>query len=131
MIWLYKAKNWIVAHKNWLVLVGLFILSYVLGRRSNQNYLEMANLAKDQYKKENEELERLQKAKQVRDKRAEQKAKAVKAALEVEKENKVLEIGTGSGYQAAVLGILAKEVYSIEIVDPLCEQSRKLLKKRD
>ena len=69
MIWLYKAKNWIIAHKNWLVLVGLFILSYVLGRRSNQNYLEMANLAKDQYKKDNEELERLQKAKQVRDKR--------------------------------------------------------------
>ena len=92
MIWLYKAKNWIVAHKNWLVLVGLFILSYVLGRRSNQNYLEMANLAKDQYKKENEELERLQKAKQVRDKRAEQKAKAVKAALEVEKEKRLKEL---------------------------------------
>ena len=33
----------------------------------------MANLAKDQYKKENEELERLQKAKQTRDKKAEQK----------------------------------------------------------
>jgi|TARA_Y100000287_G_C13907070_1_gene203460 DNA primase catalytic subunit len=92
MIWLYKAKNWIVAHKNWLVLVGLFILSYVLGRRSNQNYLEMANLAKDQYKKENEELERLQKAKQVRDKRAEQKAKAVKAALESEKEKRLKEL---------------------------------------
>ena len=92
MIWLYKAKNWIVAHKNWLVLVGLFILSYVLGRRSNQNYLEMANLAKDQYKKENEELERLQKAKQVRDKRAEQKAKAVKAALEAERKNRIEEL---------------------------------------
>ena len=92
MIWLYKAKNWIVAHKNWLILMGLFILSYVLGRRSNQNYLEMANLAKDQYKKENEELERLQKAKQVRDKRAEQKAKAVKAALESEKEKRLKEL---------------------------------------
>lgn len=33
--------------------------------------------------------------------------------------DKVLEIGTGSGYQAAVLGKLAKEVYSIEIVEPL------------
>ena len=89
MIWLYKTKNWIVAHKNWLVLVGLFILSYVLGRRSNENYLEMANLAKDQYKKDNEELERLQKEKQVRDKRAEQKAKAVKIALEVEREKRL------------------------------------------
>lgn len=37
---------------------------------------------------------------------------------------KVLEIGTGSGYQAAVLGELAREVYTIEIVEPLCEQSR-------
>ncbi len=33
--------------------------------------------------------------------------------------DRVLEIGTGSGYQAAVLGELAKEVYSIEIVEPL------------
>lgn len=89
MIWLYKAKNWIVAHKNWLVLVGLFILSYVLGRRSNQNYLEMAKLAKDQYKKENEELERLQQTKHVRDKRAEEKTRAVKAALESEKEKRL------------------------------------------
>lgn len=67
----------------------LFILSYVLGKRSNQNYLEMANLAKDQYKKDNEELERLQKAKQVRDKRAEEKAKAVMIALEAEKEKRL------------------------------------------
>jgi DNA primase catalytic subunit len=89
MIWLYKVKNWIVAHKNWLVLLGLFILSYVLGKRSNQNYLEMANLAKDQYKKDNEELERLQKQKQVRDKRAEEKTKAVKVALEAEKEERL------------------------------------------
>lgn len=92
MIWLYKTKNWIVAHKNWLILMGLFILSYVLGRRSNQNYLEMANLAKDQYKKENEELERLQKAKQVRDKRAEEKTKAVKIALEAEREKRLKEL---------------------------------------
>ena len=81
-----------IAHKNWLVLMGLFILSYVLGRRSNQNYLEMANLAKDQYKKDNEELERLQQTKQVRDKRAEEKAKAVKAALESEKEKRLKEL---------------------------------------
>jgi protein-L-isoaspartate(D-aspartate) O-methyltransferase len=40
-------------------------------------------------------------------------------ALEVGREHKVLEIGTGSGYQAAVLGELARDVFTIEIVDAL------------
>ncbi len=48
-------------------------------------------------------------------------------ALEVTAEHKVLEIGTGSGYQAAVLGELAREVFTIEIVDGLAERSRQLL----
>ena len=38
--------------------------------------------------------------------------------------DRVLEIGTGSGYQAAVLAELAKEVYSIEIVPPLADSAR-------
>ena len=41
--------------------------------------------------------------------------------------DRVLEVGTGSGYQAAVLGELAKEVYSIEIVAPLAERARQVL----
>ena len=48
-------------------------------------------------------------------------------ALEVGREHKVLEIGTGSGYQAAVLGELARDVFTIEIVDALAERSRQLL----
>ena len=43
--------------------------------------------------------------------------------------DKVLEIGTGSGYQAAVLSPLVKEVYSIEIVEPLGKTAAKVLKK--
>ena len=39
----------------------------------------------------------------------------------------MLEIGTGSGYQAAVLGALAKEVYTIEIVPPLAARARQTL----
>ncbi len=49
--------------------------------------------------------------------------------LEIQPEDKILEIGTGSGYQAAILGELAKEVVTIEIVPELCESSKKLLKK--
>jgi protein-L-isoaspartate(D-aspartate) O-methyltransferase len=43
--------------------------------------------------------------------------------LDLEKGHKVLEIGTGSGYQAAVLSLLAGEVYTIEIVDELGRQA--------
>ncbi len=49
---------------------------------------------------------------------------AMTEALKLKGTEKVLEIGTGSGYQAAVLSRLAKKVYSIEIVQPLCRSAR-------
>jgi protein-L-isoaspartate(D-aspartate) O-methyltransferase len=48
-------------------------------------------------------------------------------AAKVSKKDKVLEIGTGSGYQAAVLAELARQVYSIEIVPELAEGARRTL----
>ena len=42
-------------------------------------------------------------------------------------ETRALDIGTGSGYQAAVLAELVKEVYSIEIVEPLATEARQRL----
>jgi protein-L-isoaspartate(D-aspartate) O-methyltransferase len=47
---------------------------------------------------------------------------------ELDGTEKVLEIGTGSGYQAAVLSLLAKEVYSIEIVSPLGKSAQQKLR---
>jgi chemotaxis protein methyltransferase CheR len=44
-------------------------------------------------------------------------------ALELSGSERVLEIGTGSGYHAAVLSLLAREVYSVEIVPELAESS--------
>ncbi|MDP8235418.1 MAG: protein-L-isoaspartate(D-aspartate) O-methyltransferase [Candidatus Erginobacter occultus] len=41
---------------------------------------------------------------------------------------KILEIGTGSGYQAAILAALGAEVYSIEIIPELAEHARQVLK---
>jgi protein-L-isoaspartate(D-aspartate) O-methyltransferase len=48
-------------------------------------------------------------------------------ALEVARDHTVLEIGTGSGYQAAVLAELAREVYTIEIVPELADRARQTL----
>jgi protein-L-isoaspartate(D-aspartate) O-methyltransferase len=42
--------------------------------------------------------------------------------------HRILEIGTGSGYQAAVLALLAGEVYSIEIIEPLAAQAAQRLR---
>jgi len=47
--------------------------------------------------------------------------------LELDGDERVLEIGTGSGYQAAVLARLVREVYSVEILRPLGEQARTTL----
>ena len=49
--------------------------------------------------------------------------------LHLKKEHTVLEIGTGSGYQAAILGEIAKEVYTIEIIPELAASAGSLLKK--
>jgi protein-L-isoaspartate(D-aspartate) O-methyltransferase len=45
--------------------------------------------------------------------------------LEISKEDKILEIGTGSGYQAAVLAEMGAQVYTIEIIGPLAEQAER------
>jgi protein-L-isoaspartate(D-aspartate) O-methyltransferase len=44
------------------------------------------------------------------------------------RDDRVLEVGTGSGYQAAVLAMLAGEVYSIEIIEPLAATARQRLR---
>ena len=52
---------------------------------------------------------------------------AMTQALDLSPDHKVLEIGTGSGYQAAILGEIAGEIYSIEIVCQLADRARKTL----
>ncbi len=48
-------------------------------------------------------------------------------AVRIGPKDKVLEIGTGCGYQAAVLAELAREVYTIEILKPLAEKAKETL----
>ena len=47
--------------------------------------------------------------------------------LDLSADHRVLEIGTGSGYQAAVLAELVKQVWSVEIVPELAERARRTL----
>ena len=52
---------------------------------------------------------------------------AMTAALGPSPDDRILEVGTGSGYQAAVLARLAREVVSIERLEPLAERARRAL----
>ncbi len=54
---------------------------------------------------------------------------AMVEALEIKKTDKVLEIGSGSGYEAAILSRLSDQVYSVEIVPELVDFARKNLTK--
>lgn len=50
-------------------------------------------------------------------------------AIDPKPGERILEVGTGSGYQAAVLAAMGAQVFSIEIVQPLGEQARETLKR--
>lgn len=54
---------------------------------------------------------------------------AMTEAAQIAPGERVLEVGTGSGYQAAVLAEVGADVYSIEIVKPLAERTHELLAK--
>ncbi|HOJ39518.1 MAG TPA: protein-L-isoaspartate(D-aspartate) O-methyltransferase [bacterium] len=49
--------------------------------------------------------------------------------LELKPSDRVLEVGTGSGYQAAILAELCQKVYTIEIIPALAERAEKLLRR--
>ncbi len=51
-------------------------------------------------------------------------------ALKLTREAKVLEIGTGSGYQAAVLAEITPHVYTVEIIEPLAKQAMQTFARR-
>ncbi len=56
-------------------------------------------------------------------------ARMTEALLEYGTPQRVLEVGTGSGYQAAVLSMLIEEVYTVERIDELLRQARRRFRK--
>jgi len=108
---LLKFKAWIKAHWNWLVLVGLFCLAYVLGKKSAATLLAQANIAKGQYKKDAESVEKASKQKEKRDTKINKKTEELKKDLEQGREKKLKlineqEINTDDVFQS--LGIEKK-----------------------
>ncbi|HKT47271.1 MAG TPA: protein-L-isoaspartate(D-aspartate) O-methyltransferase [Candidatus Acidoferrales bacterium] len=51
------------------------------------------------------------------------------AALELKPPDRVLDVGTGSGYQAAVLSRIAQEVYAVEVREDLCAEAKQRLER--
>jgi protein-L-isoaspartate(D-aspartate) O-methyltransferase len=51
--------------------------------------------------------------------------------LQINSDSKVLEVGTGCGYQTAILAEIAKKVYSIELIELLSERAKKILEQLD
>ena len=49
--------------------------------------------------------------------------------LQLKPEHRVLEVGTGSGYQAAILSVLVDQVYTVEIIEPLGKEAADRLKR--
>jgi protein-L-isoaspartate(D-aspartate) O-methyltransferase len=49
--------------------------------------------------------------------------------LDIQPNDTVLEIGTGLGYQAAIVAALAQKVYSVEVIEELSEQARQRLRR--
>jgi protein-L-isoaspartate(D-aspartate) O-methyltransferase len=58
-------------------------------------------------------------------------ARMTELLLEVAPLKNVLEIGTGSGYQTAILAQLVEQVYTVERIEPLLQQARQKLKALD
>lgn len=56
-------------------------------------------------------------------------ARMTEALLELGRPRRVLEVGTGSGYQCAVLAQLVEQVYTVERIDELLRNSRRLFRK--
>ena len=77
------------AHWNWLALLVLAGVAYFLGKKDSANLLAHATIAKDQYKKDAEAIEKAAKDKTKRDDKIDNRKEEIKKALIEEKERKL------------------------------------------
>ena len=89
MIILKKIFAWIKAHWNWLALLALAALAYFLGKKDSANLLAHASIARDQYKKDAEAIEKAARSKNNRDNKIDNRKEEIKKALIEERERKL------------------------------------------
>jgi len=89
MIWWSKIIAWIKAHWNWLALLALAVVAYFLGKKDSANLLAHATIAKDQYKKDAEAIEKAAREKTNRDNKIDNKREEIIKNLEQEREEKI------------------------------------------
>lgn len=87
MVTIKKLYAWSVQHWRWLVFTIIALIAYALGKKNSRGLFEQAKLAKDQYRKEAELIEKshLEKNKKVKD----LEAKVNKKLQKIEKKKKV------------------------------------------
>jgi len=107
-------------HWRWLVLLTIFVIAYTLGRRSAGSIKLQANLAKEQYKKEKEAIERAHeleiKKREEANKRYSEAVKKIEEKYEEDKWN------TTHSQKEAIKKMVQKAKHSPEEIDRILEQ---------
>ena len=89
MNYLKQAWKWCKVHWRWLTLMALFTVAYLLGKNNAKNLLKMAQLERDQYKKEKEQMKTHVNKKLVRDEEAIKKYEQTIELLKDERDKRV------------------------------------------
>jgi len=107
-------------HWRWLVLLTIFAIAYTLGRRSASSIKLQANLAKEQYKKEKEAIER---AHELEIKKREEAAKRYSdAVVKIEKKHEENKHNITHSKKEAIKVMVKKAQHNPEEIDRILEQ---------
>ena len=126
MSWLILLKYlkisgaWCRQHWRWLVLISLFIGAYLLGKRSANGIKLQASLAKDQYKKEKEAIEKAYELEiKMREQANERYSEAVKKIEEKYEEDKA---NITRSKKEQIKGMVSKVKHSPDEIDKILEK---------
>ncbi len=114
------AAIWCRQHWRWLVLLGAFVVVYMLGKRSASTYKLQANLAKEQYKKEREAIEKAHEL-EIK-KRDEANKRYSEAVREIEKRYEKDKWSVTHSKKEAIKKMVQEAKHNPEEIDRILEQ---------